>query len=82
MIKHQGDWKDVGLTKTEFDLLALLEKLGRTVGKSQLLDLLSLDSDEHGIESHIRNIRKKLESDPASPSYIVTQWGLGYRFKE
>jgi DNA-binding response OmpR family regulator len=53
--------------------------------RGQLLDLLhgiAFESYERAIDSHIKNIRKKIEPDPAHPRYIQTVYGLGYRFAE
>ena len=75
---------DVVLTPIEFDLLAvLMHSPGQVFTRSQLVDHL-LDSNFTGLDRtlnvHIRNMRSKLESDPANPQYIETVFGVGYRF--
>ncbi len=74
------------LTASEIQLLAQLARQpGRVFTRGQLLDLLhgiAFESYERAIDSHIKNIRKKIEPDPAHPRYIQTVYGLGYRFAE
>jgi len=84
--KHQvwsGD-QEVSLTPTEFDLLVTLARHpGRVYSRLQLItDTLgdSFGGFERTVDSHIRNLRHKLEDDPASPRYIVTVYGVGYKF--
>jgi DNA-binding response OmpR family regulator len=72
------------LTAKEFDLLAyLMKNPARVFSRSQLLDQVwgsTHDTFEHTVNSHINRLRAKLEPDPAAPQYIVTVWGVGYRF--
>jgi DNA-binding response OmpR family regulator len=72
------------LTAKEFDLLAhLMRHPGRVFSRAQLLDQVwgtTHDAFEHTVNSHINRLRAKLEPDPTSPRYIVTVWGVGYRF--
>lgn len=72
------------LTAREFDLLAfLMERADRVFSRSQLLDQVwgtTHDTFEHTVNSHINRLRSKLEPDPSRPRYIVTVWGVGYRF--
>jgi len=75
----------VGLTTLEF---AILEALGRDPGvvlsRGQLLDAawgLEFEGDEHVLEVHIGNLRRKLGDDPASPRFIETVRGVGYRLR-
>jgi DNA-binding response OmpR family regulator len=74
------------LTPTEFQLLATLAgQPGRIFTRSQLLDVLhgvAFESYERAIDTHIKNIRRKLESDPREPRYILTVYGVGYRFAD
>jgi DNA-binding response OmpR family regulator len=74
----------VELTPTEFQLLAaLVREPGRVFTRSQLLDTVhgvAFESFERAIDSHIKNIRRKLEPEPARPRYIQTVHGVGYRF--
>jgi DNA-binding response OmpR family regulator len=72
------------LTAREFDLLAfLVERPGRVFSRAQLLDQVwgtTHDTFEHTVNSHINRLRSKLEPDPSQPRYVVTVWGVGYRF--
>jgi DNA-binding response OmpR family regulator len=71
-------------TATEFDLLVrLASQPGRVFTRGQLLDALhgvSFESYERAIDAHIKNLRKKLEPNPRQPRYLVTVYGVGYRF--
>ncbi|WP_260405634.1 winged helix-turn-helix domain-containing protein, partial [Paenibacillus sp. 598K] len=84
--KHQvwSGEQEVALTPTEFDLLVTLARHpGRVYSRLQLItDTLgdSFGGFERTVDSHIRNLRHKLEDDPASPRYIVTVYGVGYKF--
>jgi len=73
----------VPLTATEFQLLATLARQpGRVFTRSQLLDAIhgvAFDSYERAIDAHVKNIRRKLEPDPRSPSHLLTVYGVGYR---
>lgn len=74
----------VSLTPIEFDLLRMLMRSpGRVFSRSELIDQLS-DSGFTGLDStlnvHIRNLRTKIEPDPAKPLFIDTVFGVGYRF--
>lgn len=72
------------LTRSEFDLLAtLMATPERVFSRLDLLERLkgdSLEGVERSIDVHIRNLRTKLEPDPAHPQYILTIFGVGYRF--
>jgi len=76
----------VELTPTEFELLATLAREpGRVFTRSQLLDAVhgvAFESYERAIDAHVKNIRRKLEDDPSSPRYLLTVYGVGYRFAE
>ena len=81
---HIGE-KDANLTSLEFDLLELLMKTpGRVFSRTELVDRL-YESGFTGLEStlnvHIRNLRLKIEPDPAAPRYLETVFGVGYRMK-
>jgi two-component system alkaline phosphatase synthesis response regulator PhoP len=80
------DNKRVDLTPKEFDLLHLLAAHpGRTYTREQLLSLLwgyQYNGYEHTVNSHINRLRSKIESDLSNPKYILTSWGVGYRFNE
>ena len=72
------------LTAKEFDLLAhLVQHPARVFTRAQLLDQVwgtTHDAFEHTVNAHINRLRAKIESDPARPHFIVTVWGVGYRF--
>jgi DNA-binding response OmpR family regulator len=76
----------VELTATEFALLATLARQpGRVFTRAQLLDAVrgvAIESYERAIDTHIKNIRRKLEPNPREPRYVLTVYGLGYRFAD
>ena len=76
----------VELTKTEFQLLATMARQpGRVFTRAQLLDAVrgvAFESYERAIDAHIKNIRKKVEPDARKPRYVLTVFGVGYRFAE
>ncbi len=78
--------RHVDLTKTEFQLLATLARQpGRVFTRSQRLDAVrgvAFESYERAIDAHIKNIRKKVEPDARHPRYVLTVFGVGYRFVE
>lgn len=78
--------KNVVLTATEFDLLLhFARNPGRVYNRTQLLDKVwgyGHDGYEHTVNSHINRLRKKIEKDPANADYILTVWGVGYKFNE
>jgi len=78
--------RSVELTPTEFTLLtALARQPGRIFTRSQLLDAVhgvAFESYERAIDTHIKNIRRKLEPDPRRPSHVLTVYGVGYRFAD
>jgi two-component system alkaline phosphatase synthesis response regulator PhoP len=74
------------LTPTEFQLLATLAaQPGRVFTRAQLLDAVrgvAFESYERAIDAHIKNIRRKLEPDPRQPRYVLTVYGVGYKFAD
>jgi two-component system, OmpR family, alkaline phosphatase synthesis response regulator PhoP len=78
--------RPVDLTPTEFQLLATLAaQPGRIFTRSQLLDAVhgvAFESYERAIDTHVKNIRRKLEPDPRAPRYVLTVYGIGYRFAD
>ena len=74
------------LTAKEFDLLVQFARHpGRVFSRQQLLDAVwgyGHDGYEHTVNSHINRLRAKLEQDPAEPRFILTVWGVGYKFAE
>ena len=73
-------------TVKEFDLLLhFVQHPGIVYTRSQLLDGVwgyGHDGYEHTVNSHINRLRAKIEDDPAKPFYILTVWGVGYKFSE
>jgi len=80
-----GD-RPVDLTPTEFHLLAVLARQpGRIFTRAQLLDAVhgvAFESYERAIDTHIKNLRHKIEPDPRRPRTILTVYGVGYRLAE
>jgi len=78
--------RNVDLTPTEFQLLAkLASQPGRIFTRSQLLESIhgvAIESYERAIDAHIKNLRRKIEPEPSQPRYILTVYGLGYRFSD
>lgn len=74
----------VNLTPTEFDLLArMMETPGRVFTRAQLLDGLNAAAMmERTVDVHVRNLRAKIESDPANPRFIETVFSIGYRLND
>ncbi len=73
------------LTPTEFDLLAtLMSAPGRVFSRADLLESVqgvAFEAYERTVDAHIKNLRRKLEPDPAHPQYVVTVRGAGYRLE-
>ena len=78
--------KNIDLTAREFDLLMhFANHPGRVYSRTELLDQVwgySYEGYEHTVNSHINRLRTKIEADPAKPNYIITVWGVGYKFNE
>ncbi len=74
------------LTPTEFTLIVTMARSpGRVFSRAQLLDALhgvAFESYERAIDAHIKNIRHKLEISQAEPRYILTVYGMGYKFTD
>ena len=77
---------NIELTAKEFDLLwHFANNSGRVYTRSQLLSNVwgyGHDGYEHTVNSHINRLRAKIESDPAKPQYVITVWGVGYKFSD
>jgi two-component system, OmpR family, alkaline phosphatase synthesis response regulator PhoP len=77
--------RPIKLTPSEFDLLAeLMVVPGRVLSRGTLLELLqgsTWEGAERTVDVHVRNLRLKMEADPAHPYYIETVFGVGYRFR-
>jgi DNA-binding response OmpR family regulator len=82
---HRGD-EAIELTPMEFDLLRVMaENPGRVYSRMQLLDSAqgeAYEGYERTIDSHVKNLRRKIEPDPAVPKYITTVYGVGYKLEE
>jgi two-component system alkaline phosphatase synthesis response regulator PhoP len=76
----------VDLTPTEFQMLAtLVRQPGRIFSREQLLEAvhgIAFDGYDRSVDSHVKNLRRKIEPDPRQPRYIQTVYGVGYRFVE
>ena len=82
----ERDGVRIDLTTSEFELLRVLAASpGRVFTRGQLLDSIrgvSFESYERAIDAHIKNLRKKLEPDPRHPAYVLTVYGVGYKFSD
>jgi len=80
------DGRNVDLTAREFDLLLYLaQHAGRVYSRAQLLDRVwgyGHEGYEHTVNSHINRLRAKIEKSPADPQYVLTVWGVGYKFTD
>lgn len=76
----------VDLTAKEFDLLwHFVSRPGQVFRRSELLDAVwgyGHDGYEHTVNSHINRLRAKIEHNPSQPKYLLTVWGVGYKFAE
>ncbi|MFC1872048.1 response regulator transcription factor [Chloroflexota bacterium] len=84
LVRHSD--QNVELTPIEYELLRVMaENPGRVYSRMQLLDSVQGDAYEgyeRTIDSHIKNLRKKLEPDPEHPRFIITVYGVGYKLGE
>ncbi len=82
---RKGD-HSIEMTPTEFDLLAtMMQTPGRAFSRADLLEAVqgvAFEAYERTVDAHIKNLRRKLEDDPATPTFIGTVRGVGYRFEE
>ncbi len=76
----------VDLSPKEFELLVLMaSNPGRNYSRTELLNIIwgfNFEGYEHTVNSHINRLRAKIETDMAKPNYILTTWGVGYKFNE
>lgn len=79
----QIEGRSVELTPTEFNILrALMENPGHAFTRSELIERglnYTYEGMERTLDSHIKNLRRKIEPDPSNPTYIKTVFGVGYR---
>ncbi len=75
---------DLALTRSEFNLLAILaQNPGQVFTREQLIERIhgvAYDGVDRSVDSHIKNLRRKIEVDPLAPQYVLTVYGVGYRF--
>ena len=80
------DGRLIDLTPTEFSILqTLLESSGYVFTRGELIEKAmgyTYDGMDRTLDSHIRNLRRKIEPDPKKPTYIQTVYGVGYRLME
>jgi DNA-binding response OmpR family regulator len=86
-LRVTADGRDIEeLTPTEFELLAALAaQPGRVFSRAQLLEAIhgvAFESYDRAIDAHIKNIRRKIEVKPGEPRYIITVYGVGYKFSD
>ena len=86
-MRVSADGRDIEeLTPTEFALLAEMARYpGRVFTRAQLLDAVhgvAFESYERAIDAHVKNIRHKIEPDPPEPRYLLTVYGVGYKFTD
>ncbi len=78
------DGNYIELTRMEFDLLeSLMASPGRAFNRLELLERtqgFAYDGYERTVDVHVKNLRKKIEPDPSKPLYVLTSFGVGYRF--
>ncbi|WBU89124.1 response regulator transcription factor [Cellulophaga omnivescoria] len=76
----------IDLSPKEFELLVLMaSNPGRNYSRTELLNIIwgyNFEGYEHTVNSHINRLRAKIESNMAQPKYILTSWGVGYKFNE
>lgn len=76
----------IELSPKEFDLITLLaSNPGKSYSRKNLLNLIwgyDFEGYEHTVNSHINRLRSKIEGDVSNPKFILTTWGVGYRFNE
>jgi two-component system alkaline phosphatase synthesis response regulator PhoP len=78
--------ESIHLTRTEFDLLVTLaQHPGQAFTREQLLDRLhgvAYDGFDRSVDAHVKNLRRKVETDPSEPLYVLTVYGVGYKFTD
>ena len=78
--------ENIHLTRFEFNLLQVLaQHPGQIFSRAQLLEKLhgvTFDGYDRSVDAHIKNLRRKIEADPTEPRYILTVYGIGYKFND
>lgn len=76
--------KEIALTPAEFALLEhLMKRPGRVIPRQKLLEVCARDNPDvvdRTVDTHLYNLRRKIEAEPSQPTIIVTEYGVGYRF--
>ncbi len=77
--------RQIDLTPTEYELLrALMQNTNRAFTRAELIEAAfgyMYEGFDRTIDSHIKNLRKKIEPDPGAPTYVETVFGIGYRMR-
>jgi two-component system alkaline phosphatase synthesis response regulator PhoP len=80
------DGQPIKLSRIEFNLLVILaQHPGLTYSRVQLLERIhghAFEGYDRSIDAHVKNLRRKLEPDPSEPRYILTVYGVGYKFND
>ncbi|KAA3643203.1 MAG: DNA-binding response regulator [Chloroflexi bacterium] len=83
-VRREGE--TIELSRTEFNILAMLaQHPGQTFERAQLLNRLhgyAHEGYDRSIDAHIKNLRRKLEIDASDPKYVLTVYGIGYKFND
>jgi len=78
--------QDADLTPIEFNILKLLAATpGRVYSRNELLSLIwetDYEGYKRNIDPHVNRLRTKIELNPKNPEYVLTVWGVGYKFNE
>ena len=78
--------ENIHLTRFEFNLLKILaQHPGQIYSRAQLLEKLhgvAFDGYDRSIDAHIKNLRRKIEDNPTEPRYLLTVYGVGYKFND
>lgn len=86
MRKVSLDGNKIELSPKEFEILALLSSHpGKCYDRAKLLNLIwgyDFEGYEHTVNSHINRLRSKIEPNMGNPTFILTTWGVGYKFNE
>jgi DNA-binding response OmpR family regulator len=84
--KVSVDGKEVSLTPIEFNILKLLaSKPGMVYARNDLLNAIwdtSYEGYKRNIDPHVNRLRTKIEENPRKPKYVLTVWGVGYKFND